>query len=421
MTESHEGLVDVVLPGGEGLVRYQNNNILIPNTVEGDQIQFRIMQKRRGALRGELLEVIKPSKDRIQAPCPASTECGGCALQSMSQTSQSALKNTWVKQAFLEFISPDTEVSLLDASLYEFSGRRRVRWFVENGRLGFYKRASHQIIHSYECLVLTTGLNEMRKQLEAILSQFPQVVESIQATELHHGTHIIFESKSKIDNVNLPEFRTQDNVQYWWRQLETPSIKPLNRPIIPLFDRISLLPYLEKDLDIQIGPNDFIQGHAQGNQSLIQQILAWSQGSTRIVDLFSGCGNLSLPLAAANGATIVGAEANVNSVQAANNNAKRLQLNATYHTVDLFGNFDIEPFIGADTLIIDPPRKGAKRICNMIHQFFPKQIIMVNCDAASGARDAKALQESGFRLKALRPLDLFPYTGHVEVMSLWTR
>jgi len=420
VSESQEGLVELILPGGEGVLRHQNNNILIANTVAGDHIQYQIAEKRRGVLRGELRKVLKPSIDRIQAPCPVANECGGCALQHMSLSSQAALKTEWVHQAFVKCITHHTQFTALNSSQTVSAGRRRVRWFIEGGKMGFRKRISHQIVHNHKCMVVSPGLNERRKQLEHNLQSFPPVIESIQAVELSNGYHIIFESNAKFEDVVLPDVNVEENVQYWWRHLDSPSIKPLHRPTFSFFDSISLEPYKNCAVDIQIGPNDFIQGHQQGNQILIQQVLEWSKGSHRIVDLFSGCGNLSLPLAAAFNATVVGAESNVHSVHAANKNAKRLKLDATYHEVDLFGRFAIEPFIGADTLIIDPPRKGAKRICNMIQQFFPKQIIMVNCDAASGSRDALALQQAGFRLKALRPLDLFPYTGHVEVISLWT-
>lgn len=416
----NQGLVEKILPGGEGIIR-NGQGILIHNVVAGDVIEYRITQKRRGILRGELLSVVEPSKDRVSAPCPVASTCGGCALQNMSKACQSILKNTWVNQEFSSFASSETQTHSLQVEQYTFSGRRRVRWFIDQQTLGFRQRLSHQVVHTTQCIALTPSLNELRNQLEANLHRYPNCIESIQAVELHNGYHVIFESTSPYETCLTPAFSIDKPIQYWWRQLETPSIKAINRPAITLFDQIILEPHATSAINIQIGPNDFIQGHQQGNQTLIHQILDWSRGSRRVVDLFSGCGNLSLPIAAAFGTKVIGAESNPYSVKAANQNAKRLNLDASYQCVDLFGKFNIEPFIAADTLIIDPPRKGAKRISKIIQQFFPKQIIMVNCDAAAGARDAKALQQAGFKLQALRPLDLFPYTGHVEVMSLWAQ
>jgi 23S rRNA (uracil1939-C5)-methyltransferase len=342
-------------------------------------------------------------------------DCGGCALQAMSAHAQAKLKTSWVSHAFQAFITTDTDIIPAQDEQQDFAGRRRVRWFMHQGKLGFRKRFSHQVIHAKQCMALTPSLDDLRKQLEKIT--LPASVQSIQAVELSNGMHIILESKQ-----DLPRdfsLKQTENQQWWWRKLDTPSIKPLHKPTLTLYDSIDLQPLANQTINIDIGPNDFVQGHGKGNQALVTQILHWCEGSQRVVDLFSGCGNLSLPLAAL-GKEVLGAELNPLSVKAANNNAKRLNISASYQVMDLFGKFDIEPFIGADTLILDPPRKGAKRICQQINQLFPKQIIMVHCDVASGARDAKALHDAGFKLKTLRALDLFPFAGHVESLSLWT-
>ncbi|WP_038249874.1 class I SAM-dependent RNA methyltransferase [Ghiorsea bivora] len=415
MSEQYTATVEAILPGGEGLVRERNHTVLIPNTVVGDRIQFQYTEKKRGVFRGEIKHIITPSSQRVQAKCSVANTCGGCALQHLSQPTQAELKNKWVTDAFQAFIDKHSTVISCSPQPNNsgFAGRRRVRWFMDNGKLGFRKRFSHHIVHSDSCMAITQDLDTLRKQLET--SQLPQSIQSIQAVALSNGTHIILESEQSCPTDFTPP--KQDNQQWWWSKLGTPSIQALHKPVQTLFDTIQITE--NKSINIQIGPNDFIQGHAKGNQILIQQILDWSKDAKRVVDLFSGCGNLSLPLAAATGIEVVGAELNPASVKAANNNAKRLGLNASYQTLDLFGVFSTEPFINADILILDPPRKGAKRICQQIGQLFPKKIIMVNCDIAAGARDAKALADAGFKLKALRPLDLFPYTGHVEALSLW--
>ncbi len=420
MSEQYTGIVEVILPGGEGLVREHNNTVLIPNTVVGDEIQFQYTQKKRGAFRGIITDIITASPQRIQAICPVAQDCGGCALQNMSQATQAELKSQWVTDAFRAFTTEHTNIITPNPHHQGFAGRRRVRWFLDKGKLGFRKRFSHSIVHTETCMAITQNLDALRNTLETM--NLPESIQSIQAVELSNGTHIILESEQGVAADFTPP--AQDKQQWWWRKLNTPSIKALHKPIQPLFDQIQLPNKQSKqnnqETGIEIGPNDFVQGHAAGNQTLVSQILEWSQDSQRVVDLFSGCGNLSLPLAAT-GKEVMGAELNPASIKAANNNAKRLQVDATYQVQNLFDSFSYEPFIGADTLILDPPRKGAKRICQNINKLFPKQIIMINCDVAAGARDAKALSDAGFKLKVLRPLDLFPYTGHVEVLSLWAQ
>jgi len=110
---------------------------------------------------------------------------------------------------------------------------------------------------------------------------------------------------------------------------------------------------------------------------------------------------------------------NAASVRAASKNAKKLGLNAEFVTANLFESFEMEAYIGADVLILDPPRRGAKKVCSHISRLLPKKIIMISCDTAAGARDGLLLKQHGYRLRALRALDLFPGAGHVETMSLW--
>jgi len=126
-----------------------------------------------------------------------------------------------------------------------------------------------------------------------------------------------------------------------------------------------------------------------------------------------------LPLAVATGASVFGAELNAASVRAASRNAKALACTASFKVANLFETFDLEAYIGADILILDPPRRGARKVCQQMSRLLPKKIIMIACDPASGARDGMVLKQQGYVLKALRAIDLFPAAGHVEAMSLW--
>ncbi len=416
MPQTFRGHIEAVAYGGDGIIHHHGQTIFIPNTVAGDKALYQVTDKKRGVWRAEVIKLLAPAQDRIKPPCMVANACGGCSLQYMHLAAQTKLKTSWVLDAFKPFITKATVFAPLKQEHKPgFAGRRRVRWFRKGDKLGFYQRFSHHVVHSDTCIALSKTLDTLRKELEEMA--LPSTVASIQAVELSNGIHIILESEHDCPDGFIPSIAKDQ--QWWWRKRNSPAIQALHKPVLTLFDNINLHPFKHETLNIQIGANDFVQGHQQGNQALVSQVLEWCQGSKRVVDLFSGCGNLSLPVAAALDARVVGAELNPASVKAANNNAKRLNLHATYQTLDLFKTFAIEPFVGADTLILDPPRKGAKRICQHINQLFPKQIIMVNCNLAAAKRDANALANAGFTLKALRPLDLFPYSGHVETLSLW--
>ncbi|WP_018293561.1 class I SAM-dependent RNA methyltransferase [Mariprofundus ferrooxydans] len=410
------GIAESILPGGETLVRTEGHTMLVANAVPGDELSVRPLQKRRGVLRGEIATVNKPGPQRVSAECPVAGECGGCALQFLAPQSHAALKSAWVHDAFRALIGVQTQ--WVEAETVAAASRRRVHWMVnrdEQGSFaGFYAHASHRVIRHEQCMVLTPGLQRLHSELlqrPALLSG----VQGIQALELADGMHVVLEG-AITEASDLPLMCADLPVQWWRRQDDV--TRPLNRPVQRFHDR---LPAGEQDILLAVGPDDFVQGQEAGNRKLIALIQQWAGPVRRIADLFCGIGNLSLPLAVASGAELFGAELNPASVRAAQTNAKRLGVKASFVQANLFEDFNMEPYIGADLLILDPPRRGAKRICSRITHLMPKQIIMISCDPAAGARDGVMLQQQGYQLKALQALDLFAYAGHVESLSLWER
>ncbi len=423
------GTVACLLPGGDAVVDISSQNSLyktcfVRQAIPGDIVLLSDIHKRRGIVRASLEKIEKPSGKRVGAICSVASQCGGCALQYLHANEHTTVKSEWVYDAFSAVITKDTlwspvqQMDMHDEGLH----RRRLRWHVGRNKhgqviLGFRAYQSHEVIEIDDCMVVTGELEGLRKILQSALTDgVIDIPESVYAVQLSDGMHVVMEYKKACAAKEMSDIRLSGIlVQFWCR--DTVGVRPLNKPVHSLYDS---LPTCNGDISIYIGPDDFVQGQQSGNQVMIEQVLAWSKGAKHVVDLFSGAGNLSLPLAAS-GMQVLGAEVNDASVRAANANAKRLKLSATYQQADLFGRFDVSPFVGADVLIVDPPRKGAKKICSLMNRLLPKKVILVHCDVVSAGRDAQEMKEQGYRLQALRALDLFPYSGHVESMSLWAR
>lgn len=389
---------------------------LVANVLPGEKIFFRDKGRRRGAFRGELIEVLDASDHRVPAPCPYATSCGGCALQFLDKNRHAEVKSRWVREAFSSLM--DSSTAWLPVSTPPRTGlRRKVRWHCgedKRGRyLGFRGRAGRRVIRHRQCMLLLPALNELRMELESHVSKG---VDAVSMTGLADGIHVILETRT----ANMPKLPDglldKEATRWWWRNGE--KIIPLMGRMPDFHDR--LLIGKDTTMELRIGPGDFVQADSLINGEMIQQTQAWAGNGRRLVDLFAGAGNFSLPLAL-QGLEVIGADIRHESVRAANANASRLGVNARYHVADLLGDFDPAPFTGADVVILDPPRKGARRVCASINALLPQRIIMISCNIASGARDGRILAKHGYRLRALRALDLFPYSGHVEVMSLWTR
>ncbi|MDX8390422.1 MAG: methyltransferase [Mariprofundaceae bacterium] len=421
MSRVVSGTVERLLPGGEAILHAEGEVFLVTNAIPGDRVILSVDKKRRGVHRGSIQEVLIASADRMPPSCVDADHCGGCALQYLDPAQHHRYKASWVEEAFQNFLTSDTTWAP-DLPSSTMSLRRRVRWWTgvdSTGRfLGYRKRSSHHVTRISHCAVILPELEQVREELQTWL---PESVLSVQATQLADGLHLVLEAESS-QPVGFSEmFDKVDGlvIQWWWRSKG--ATVPINRPVVLLHDH---LPVGKKTIALRVGPDDFVQGQASGNQAMIRQIQIWADhlSCRRVVDLFAGIGNLSLPLAAVRASIdIVGAEVRPQSVRAANETARQLNLNALYHVVNLFAAFDSAAFSGADLMIIDPPRKGAKQVCAQLPQLLPKSVILCSCDIASGARDAEMLVSSGYRLQALRVFDLFPYAGHVEAMSLWTQ
>ncbi len=361
---------------------------------------------------------------RIKAACTAADTCGGCALQLIDPAHHAEIKSAWVRDAFLPFMGEDTVWHAIQGDT-RHGQRRRARWWRgqdEKGVfLGFHARRSHTVVRTTECKMVCPEMDALRLQLQR---NIPDSVESVRMTQLADGLHLVFEaplrgSDSKAARhllSSLHECPRTGSIVPWWRARS--ATVPLDRPAKILHD---MIPAGDVLIQLSVGPDDFIQGNAASNADMVRQVQAWAETPRFVADFFCGVGNLSLPLAYTSGAEVRGADASVSSVRQANASARRYGLDARYEPVNLFEPFDLSGFCGADVLILDPPRKGAKRICRSMGALLPSRIIMVNCDAASGARDAAELRQLGYHLRALRAFDLFPYTDHVEAMSLWQR
>jgi len=418
------GYAERLLPGGEALVRHQNKQFLISNAVPGDTVQCQIEGKRRGVLRGHVETRIHASTMYVEPNCGVAGQCGGCALQFLDPAYHTEVKSTWVREAFSPLFGPDTAWHPIPGKA-ECGQRRRARWWrgedFDGVFLGFRARSSHNVVRAPVCQMVSPEIDELRLRIQ---DDIPDSVESVQMTRLSDGMHVVFEARAEDTGTDAVRYLATSMMGLslaipivpWWRS--SSATVSLHHPVKTLHDRV---PAGDTLIQLPVGPDDFVQGHATGNADMVRQVQEWAGSPRFVADLFSGIGNLSLPLAYTTGAEIRGADLCAPSIRQANASAKTLGVDAHYETTNLFEPFDASGFAGADVLILDPPRKGAKRACRNMGALLPASIIMVNCDVASGARDAAELHKLGYHLGALRAFDLFPYSGHVEAMSLWQR
>jgi 23S rRNA (uracil1939-C5)-methyltransferase len=181
----------------------------------------------------------------------------------------------------------------------------------------------------------------------------------------------------------------------------------------------------EFDLEMAFHPMDFTQVNAELNSNMVHRAIDWLdvQPDERVLDLFCGLGNFTLPLARKAGQA-VGVEGDESMVVRGRENAGLNQLsNVTFHGADLQADFTRQPWAGEgfDKILIDPPRSGAQEICEYLTAFGARRVLYVSCNPATLARDAGVMVRNGYRLVRAGVMDMFPHTTHVESMALFER
>ena len=383
-------------PRGDGIAHWQGEVVFVADVAPGDHVEAEILGRRRGVLRARVRRFLARGEQGADPFCPHAGRCGGCALQYVARAHWPRLKGAWVEDAFRPFLHADVA---WDGLAHPTGPRRRMIWHGDGARLGFFARASHALVVPDPCPLADARLVALRREAEA---RGWGGCGRVQAVVLAEGCYLVAE-RGRPDPV--------PGVSCW-----------AGRPPAPLNDARMLherVPAGEDDIAVAIPPGGFVQATAEGLGRLVRLVADWCAGARRVGDLFCGAGVLSLPLAAS-GAEVVGADADAQAVAAANATARRLGLAARYEARDLFapGTW-LGRYAGLDALIVDPPRKGAQALLMRLGALIPQRLVLIHCDLASAARDARLAAQAGYRLRALAALDLFPGAGHVEAASLW--
>jgi 23S rRNA (uracil1939-C5)-methyltransferase len=295
--------------------------------------------------------------------------------------------------------------------------------------VGFREQDGRFVADLSECHTVIPAIGERIGALSALIDgmdarcEIPQI-EFItgDATEDHDGVALVFRNLVPLgarDRDALVAFARQHRFAVFLQPGGVDSVQPL----WPSDPRLSFrLPAW--DVELQFRPLDFIQVNAGLNQKMIASALRLldAQPGDRVLDLFCGLGNFTLPLARGV-REVVGVEGDAGLVQRARDNARHNGIdNANFHAADLAQDLRAQSWMreGFDRLLLDPPRSGADAVLKQLPLKGPRRIVYVSCHPASLARDAGYLvNERGWILRAAGVMDMFPHTAHVESIAMF--
>jgi len=421
-----------LLHDGRGVGHVDGKAVFVTGALPGETVRVKQTGRNRHYDEGETVEVLKASPDRVEPRCAHFGVCSGCVLQHLDQDKQIAAK----QHVLLENLTRLGHVKaasvlepLTDAAWgYRRKGRFSVRFVEKKGRtvVGFRELNPRFVAELSHCHTIIPELGARIPELAALVDSLDGK-RSIPQIEFIAGdgpVALIFRHLDPLgseDIDRLLDFAKTSGFAVFLQPGGTESVHPLWPEQIELSFAIP-----EFDLSLAFRPLDFIQVNAGLNQKMIARALQLldPQPGDRVLDLFCGLGNFTLPLARKAG-QVVGVEGDAGLIARARENAARNNLsNVEFHAADLAKDLATEPWMkqGFDKLLIDPPRAGAAEVLAQMPLKGVRRIVYVSCHPGSLARDAGFLvRERGYKLKAAGAMDMFPHTAHVESIALFEK
>ena len=432
--EPETATISAVTHDGRGIAGSEGKKTFVAGALTGETVQFIRRKSRRNFDEAELLEVIEASPDRIDARCEAFGRCGGCSLQHVTPEHQRTIKSGTLKDNLERIGRVEPELWLQPMTGPEWQYRRRARLAVKHvaakGRtlVGFRERHAPYITDMHRCEVLARPVDDMIDDLSELVGQLsirarlPQIEVAVADNAIALVFRVL-DPPTDEDKAALRAFGEEKQLRIY--------LQPGGLDSVALFYPSSIdapLSYALTEFDIEIAfePIDFVQVNSDINQRMVHFAVEQLQAGAddRVLDLYCGIGNFSLPLARKAGA-VLGVEGEASLVARAGENARRNNIsNVEFRVADLSKIDGSESWVkaGCDRLLLDPARSGAAEVVTRMHLFTPARIVYVSCHPGTLARDAGTLvHEQGYKLESAGIIDMFPHTAHVESIAVFTK
>lgn len=435
--EPETARISGVTHDGRGIADVSGKKVFVAGALEGEEVRFIRRKSKRNFDEAELLEIIAASANRIDARCEAFGRCGGCSLQHVSEEEQRAIKFQTL-QDNLERIGgviPEKWLDPIIAPAWNY--RRRARLAVKDvpakGRVlvGFRERHAPFITDMHRCEVLAKPVDGMIDPLSemiaglSIRARLPQIEVAVAENAIALVFRVL-DAPSDADKELMRQFGVTHDVRIYLQPGGLDSIELLNtdQPVGHVEPLVYTLQ--ASDIRIEFDPVGFVQVNSDINEQMVVKAIDLLQvePGDRVLDLYCGIGNFSLPLAR-HCEAVLGVEGDAMLVASARHNAAANQLtNASFRVADLSKIDGSEGWIQEDwdLALLDPARSGAAEVVQHMHVIGARRIVYVSCHPGTLARDAGTLvNELGFRLESAGIIDMFPHTAHVESIAVFSR
>ena len=406
--------IEEIGAAGDGVAFVDGAPVYVPKSLVGETVLAEVAGNQ-----GRLIEVAKSSPERVSPPCEHFDHCGGCAFQHWDRAPYLSWKRQHVEIALSRAgCEPDGVETVVATPI---ASRRRIAFAAaRNGdaaAFGLHERRSRKIISLKECTILTPMLASLIDKAPTLLSFFTYTSCVVQATECENGLDIHLMGSS----VQEPDAPAIMDIAEWMRSTNTIRLSVNRAPIVAFS-----APVISFDgIHIKLPIGGFLQASKAAESALLKYVRDAVSGAKKIGDLFCGSGAFSLPLA--RDAAVSAFDVEESAIGALREGASNAQSRESLKGIkavrrNLFET-PLQPgeLNEFDAIVLDPPRAGASAQAKALAKSRVKKVAYVSCDAGTFARDAAILQEGGFDLMRVTPVDQFVFSQHIELVGAFQR
>ena len=404
-------------PFGQGVARHQGKALFVSGLLPQEQAEVVVVEDKKQYARAQVKRRLSDSPQRQTPRCPHFGVCGGCQQQHASVALQQQSK----RAALARLMKRDVD-DIIAAAPWGY--RRRARLSLnyqpksQQLQMGFRKAGASEIVDVVQCPVLVPDLGALLPAVRECLNELQSVRQlgHVELVQADNGPLMVLRHTAALpaaDKVKLERFSQSHGLSLYLA------------PQSEILEHIrGEAPWYTSDgLRLVFSPRDFIQVNDGVNQLMVRTALEWLdiQPQDRVLDLFCGMGNFTLPLAK-RAAQVVGVEGGPALVVKARENAALNALhNVTFFHENLEEDVTRQAWAkhGFDKVLLDPARAGAAGVMLHIIKLAPRRVVYVSCNPATLARDSDVLLQAGYTIQRLAMLDMFPHTGHLESMVLF--
>lgn len=395
---------------GDGVGDIDGKKVFVPYTLAGESVRAAISGNR-----GVLIDIFQSSTDRVEAPCPHFTHCGGCAVQHLADGPY----GDWKRQIIVTALANRQIVAnvkpLIDA---HGAGRRRITLHVqyedEKFVAGFMQANTHRLVDIDNCLIVAPELTNapaMARDLARALGNKTKPVD-IQLTASDSGLDCTIRGKVSLDlDARMDLSDCANNHDLARVTLGDELVLQRRAPVLGFGAAKLALP-----------PGGFLQATKAGEQALAGLVLAAVGNARNVADLYCGVGPFALRLAQS--CSVVAMDSDKAAIAALKQAADHTPGQKPVRTEvrDLASNpLYLDELKKFDAVVFDPPRAGAEAQVVEIVEAKIDTVVAVSCNPATFANDAAILIDGGYILESVTPVDQFRYAGHVEMVGVFRR